>query len=492
MYINANVFSVRVIALGLLFLFHYLLMRDVVFHGSFRQAVIFGVLWLPTVFVGSWTVLLWEGRKIEWKDIAVLVVLSFLLMSSYSYISVAMMMLAVVAIVTLGFVKLLGTERIRKFIFGAMYGMFPAVLLETLACFFSASNDVYGNLLLGVIGSSVSNIFAGFFLFLIVLCLPMYTILFPVYVLDFFAKERRYRMFSIVFVITFPILVFVSSSFGRDIILSQKDPCYEVVEGKSPTYLVKNDRVCVQYYESALGASFFKTLEGADVNTFREIGYQYAKDKDHVYRGVEIDNSFDPKSFHDIGAGYIADDQQVAYFTEKIPSADSTSFVVLGNGNYYAKDAYQVYYHGDVLQGADARTFQVLGREEYAKDAEQVYYADRVIEGADSSSFVRVDLRISHDSHHVFCNGEMMKNLDFQSYERIGTTDYFRDTDSLYYCEEEVEGVNVRKFRALPASHSYSDGSLSVWDGCGTDGKVVVCDGKNRSDDPREFFGDRF
>jgi hypothetical protein len=142
------------------------------------------------------------------------------------------------------------------------------------------------------------------------------------------------------------------------------------------------------------------------------------------------------------------------------------------------------------LDGADAQTFKVLApNEEYAKDQYHVYYAGRVLEDIDTASFKFISERFSRDKNHILYNSVVLKDLNANNFQRIGTSDYMRDSDTLYYADTKVEGVNIQNFRVLPASKE-SGGAIGVWeDTCGTDGKVVVCDGRiQEEEDPNTFF----
>lgn len=49
------------------------------------------------------------------------------------------------------------------------------------------------------------------------------------------------------------------------------DPCFKAIEGKSPSYIIQNDRVCYIYDSTASDpTSYYKTLSGADPKTFTE------------------------------------------------------------------------------------------------------------------------------------------------------------------------------------------------------------------------------
>lgn len=296
------------------------------------------------------------------------------------------------------------------------------------------------------------------------------------------------RKILIVTVLTAFILA-IGTSFW-DAARVRNDPCYRIIDGKTPSYIVEADRVCVPE-RAGQYESYLRTMEGVDVATFEEIGAGYARDERHVYHGDVIEDRFNPKTFRHIGRGYVADDALIAYYGKFLEGADPKTFVVL-SGNYYARDENQVYFNDRPVPGADPGSFEVLEKQEdYGRDREHVYYSGRMIREADPASFVFLNDRIAKDRAHVFCTGSLLNGLGAETFERIGESDYLRDGDVLYYCEKKVEGVDVDAFHVLPASKSDSRNrtvAISLND-CGTDGKFVVCHGEiRRGEDPAEFF----
>lgn len=270
----------------------------------------------------------------------------------------------------------------------------------------------------------------------------------------------------------------------------KNDPCYRIIDGKPPGYIVEADRVCVP--ESAgQYESYFRTLEGVDVATFEEVGAGFAKDARHVYYGDAVEDRFDPKTFRHIGNGYVADRALVAYYDRFLEGADPKTFAVFP-GNYYARDEKQVYFHDRAIPGADPLSFEVLASQDaYGRDRARVYYSGRIIREADPASLVFLNDRVTKDRRHVFCTGSFLDGLDAETFKQIGGSDYLRDGDTLYYCEKKVEGVDVDALQVFPASKSDQKNRTIAFspDACGTDGKSVVCYGEiQRWEDPKEFF----
>ncbi|MFA9261955.1 MAG: hypothetical protein ACEQSB_01160 [Undibacterium sp.] len=69
------------------------------------------------------------------------------------------------------------------------------------------------------------------------------------------------------------------------------DPCFKAIEGKSPSYIIQNDRVCYIYDSTATDpTSYYKTLLGADAATFVDYqdGSGCGEDQAHIFCNGQI------------------------------------------------------------------------------------------------------------------------------------------------------------------------------------------------------------
>lgn len=208
--------------------------------------------------------------------------------------------------------------------------------------------------------------------------------------------NRLSRLFVIFFLLFVPSLIFAQSY----------------------SYSKRNGQV---YYDG-------KVIYGADSHSFRDLGYGYGKDRNHVYRYGTILEYVDPSSFRvdrrfsadnrpssgrpDGGhhycerPGYYVSTFDVFYDGEKVPGAASSSFVILKEG--YAKDAFNVYWMGKKIPGASTSSFVCLGNG-YAKDAFDAYWEGSKINGASVSSFKVTRGFYAEDSFDVYFKGEKLK-----------------------------------------------------------------------------------
>ena len=191
-----------------------------------------------------------------------------------------------------------------------------------------------------------------------------------------------------------------------------------IVFAQTYSYVKRNGQV---YYDG-------KIIHGAEVHSFRDLGFGYGKDKNHVYRYGTILEYVDPSSFrvdrrfsadngpsfgrpggghhHYDRPGYYVSTFDVFYNGEKVPGATSNSFVILKEE--YAKDAFNVYWMGKEIQGAASSSFVCLGNG-YAKDAFNVYWEGREIKGASASSFKVTRGFYAEDAFDVYFKGEKLK-----------------------------------------------------------------------------------
>lgn len=102
-------------------------------------------------------------------------------------------------------------------------------------------------------------------------------------------------------------------------------------------------------------------------------GTYFQDDFDVYYNGRKIEDATS-NSFKDLGYGYAKDAFNVYYRGEEIEDASPSSFVILKDG--YAKDDFQVYYFGKIVEDASPSSFTVIGRG-YAKDDFNGYYRGR-------------------------------------------------------------------------------------------------------------------
>jgi hypothetical protein len=279
--------------------------------------------------------------------------------------------------------------------------------------------------------------------------LPITSLFFPIFLLDFFERTKEslvtwkaWLIFSFT-IICLPLVTLLSSVQVRDFVQKAADPCYEIVMGKGPIWSIKKGRVCMEYYENALGYTSLKTLRGADSETFQKVesSFYYFKDKNAVYyKGTKIEEA-DPITVRTLKDEYIRDKDHVWYHDQRVPNADPRTFQVLGN--YYAKTDKHVYIYGKLIQEANSETFEVLP-DLYAKDKNAVYN-----------------------------DGKKFYNANPETFHEIGNSGFYTDGKVLYYLTYPVHDANPTTFRVLKGScgtddvyYFYGDKKVQDKEGC--------------------------
>ena len=150
-----------------------------------------------------------------------------------------------------------------------------------------------------------------------------------------------------------------------------------------------------QRYEMDRGRIFFgeELVMQADVRSFQDLGFGYAKDSRNVYMNGRVLENVDPSTFrlkpHSGYRHHGRDKEEPAthkgyykttfnvYYGDKKLDAMASSFVELGGG--YAKDAFNVYYYGEKVKGAWASSFKYTGNG-YGEDSFDAYYRGKKLE----------------------------------------------------------------------------------------------------------------
>ena len=150
-----------------------------------------------------------------------------------------------------------------------------------------------------------------------------------------------------------------------------------------------------QHYEIDRGRVYFgeELVAYADIQSFKDLGFGYAKDRHNVYMDGRVLENVDPSTFRlkahnshrhpgkdreepKVLKGYYKTKFNV-YFGDKKLDAMASSFVELGGG--YAKDAFNVYYYGEKVKDAWASSFKYTGNG-YAEDTFDAYYRGKKLE----------------------------------------------------------------------------------------------------------------
>ena len=162
-------------------------------------------------------------------------------------------------------------------------------------------------------------------------------------------------------------------------------------------------------------------------------------------------------SFKYMGSGYSSDHVNNIYHNNiRVENVDFNTFEIIsrrGDTAQYAKDRRHVYRGGNVLEGRDVKTFEVYGFW-YTRDKNNIYYDDEIMDGVDKNSFEYIENHYAQDSHSIFFAGKVMEGVNMKDFQvvcddsNLVATSVFLDPASLLcssvYNEDTVcEAVNV-------------------------------------------------
>ena len=258
-----------------------------------------------------------------------------------------------------------------------------------------------------------------------------------------------------------------------------------------------------------------KKLDGIDAASFEKIEFNFIKDKNRLYKIDEdeekneiklipINEKVNLENFEEIGGNYYKDDKNLYHFGEnefkKIEGADPNSFKY-DNENYtfIAKDKNNVYFEGEKVKGIDVKSAEGIDGL-WIKDKNSVFYRGKKLEKISSNNFNYFDGGISYDKILVDKNGAYKllesenqkdkiiplnsKNIDLKTLERIespvDSSNYFKDKNGVYF-------LNGEKFVKINGADIDSF-EVTMRGKYGKDRSNVYFEGKKmEGENPKEF-----
>ena len=258
-----------------------------------------------------------------------------------------------------------------------------------------------------------------------------------------------------------------------------------------------------------------KKLDGIDAASFEKIEFNFIKDKNRLYKIDEdeekneiklipINEKVNLENFEEIGGNYYKDDKNLYHFGEnefkKIEGADPNSFKY-DNENYtfIAKDKNNVYFEGEKVKGIDVKSAEGIDGL-WIKDKNSVFYRGKKLEKISSNNFNYFDGGISYDKILVDKNGAYKllesenqkdkiipldsKNIDLKTLERIespvDSSNYFKDKNGVYF-------LNGEKFVKIHGADIDSF-EVTMRGKYGKDRSNVYFEGKKmEGENPKEF-----
>jgi hypothetical protein len=224
---------------------------------------------------------------------------------------------------------------------------------------------------------------------------------------------------------------------------------YKICTGENSGVFYDDEKV-----EGADGESFeilkYSNIEDRCFDVNYSNAFEYAKDKNSIYRNGEILNikDADLKTFQVLNRKYSKDKNFVYFKGKKLEKIDSLSFEIIDNTGYervptLAKDKNFVYFNNIKLEDLNSNNTKVLKKVGYYEniwfiaDNKNVYINDKKIENADRDSFFVYEgdenqfTTYSFDKNSVFYAENKISNSDPKTFEFIDAN-YQKDKNNYY------------------------------------------------------------
>lgn len=199
------------------------------------------------------------------------------------------------------------------------------------------------------------------------------------------------------------------------------------------------------YYFSSTGITY---LVDIDLKSFTPLNHVYAKDKNYVYfKGKRIKNA-DSQNFqildaswgHRIDRQHYAKDLSNVYVRGKILDKANPNTFKFYTELGFSYDDQHVFFEDQIIENSDGASFEVLSEMAsstgalYARDKNQAYYGNKILTKADPKTLTAITLEIAKDHQYVYDRGEIMPNIDSQSFEIIGpgNSPFLKDKNYVY------------------------------------------------------------
>ncbi len=198
----------------------------------------------------------------------------------------------------------------------------------------------------------------------------------------------------------------------------------------------------------------FNMPDNADPETFEFLGFQYSKDKDNVYHHNRIISNNTEEAEY-LGGNYVSDGKNIFIRGYATNNFDFQSFEHLKYE--FAKDKNGVYRNAIVIDGADPETIEVINKW-YLKDDKNYYFVEYnddnfSFQDIDYNSFVIVSKYFTKDKNYVFYKGEIMEMVDLESFEYINEF-YQKDKNYIYYKGEIIEIADTESFIVIDNAYA--------------------------------------
>ncbi|ERK55237.1 DKNYY domain-containing protein [Leptotrichia sp. oral taxon 879] len=252
------------------------------------------------------------------------------------------------------------------------------------------------------------------------------------------------------------------------------------------------------YYEDS---GNLHKIENVDLKTFKDLDYNFAKDKNNIYYKNKKLNGIDAKTFEKISSN-IVKDKNGLYFLEDIEKENENIEIKTRKINikgldlktfehiddYYYKDKNNVYYESDnnlyKIENTDLKTFEILdssytGYGNFSKDKDYIYLNNKKLEEIDAKTFEKMRANLIRDKNGIYKIEEdegkykfkivpINIKIDFKNLKNLDLG-YFKDSKNVYYFDvdkfEKIEGAEASSFEKVEYAGFYKDKNYVYFNG---------------------------
>ncbi|WP_299437416.1 DKNYY domain-containing protein [uncultured Aquimarina sp.] len=220
-------------------------------------------------------------------------------------------------------------------------------------------------------------------------------------------------------------------------------PSFQVKSGfmpmdKNHVYILVDDL----YYLDDSDAEGFKVLEGADAETYEQLGFDFAKDKNFIYRNNIKCTEVAHESFEVINYQFCMDAKAVYHYRYgkpllKIEDANISEVISLTNS--CIRDDKNVYVYIDSANKIFSFPFKNSEEIRFFSDYSSlikidnhIYYHGLIMDDVDASTFEELEYGYTKDKDHVFFNGKIVEEADVNTFKYNESKYIFSDKNHIY------------------------------------------------------------
>ncbi len=190
----------------------------------------------------------------------------------------------------------------------------------------------------------------------------------------------------------------------------------------------------------------FRILENADPNTYRQLSYDFAKDKNFIFRNDTIMKDVDYQSFEVINDQFCKDNNGVYHYKYqkplfKIEGVNLSEVKELNSSSLYDDKYIYLYVYRRNFEDVnkivsipykDIEKVKFFDGYTMMRVEDKIYFEGMILEAADASSFEEVAYGYTKDAKHVFFLGKIVEAADAKTFRYDDYKYIFLDKNNKY------------------------------------------------------------